>query len=147
MKGISRLIATVFYVGYLPVAPGTFGSLAAAIFVWLFKPDVILFVILIMIGFSIGTICAHQAEKDFGVKDSGRIVIDEFIGYLASVAFLPVSAGYVISAFFIFRFFDILKPPPIRQCESIFKGGLGVMTDDLLAGVFTNIILQTWRLI
>ncbi|MBI3592707.1 MAG: phosphatidylglycerophosphatase A, partial [Nitrospirae bacterium] len=89
----------------------------------------------------------HAVEKNTGIKDSKHIVIDEFVGYLASVAFLPLTAGYIVAAFFLFRFFDILKPPPIRNVEKKFHGGLGIMLDDLLAGIFTNIILQIWRMI
>lgn len=101
---------------------------------------------LIIICFISGVISSHVADKEFGQKDSSKIVIDEFVGYLVSIAFLPLTFGYLISAFFLFRFFDILKPIPIRNIERRFHGGLGVMLDDIAAGIFTNIILQVWRI-
>jgi phosphatidylglycerophosphatase A len=66
---------------------------------------------------------------------------------MASIIFLPITIGYVVSAFCLFRFFDILKPPPIRNLERMFSGGIGVMIDDLAAGIITNLILQLWRLV
>lgn len=147
VQSMSKIIATVFFIGYIPFAPGTFGSLAGVIFIWAFKPDVPGQVILLITGFVLGILSSHIAEKDFGIKDSKHIVIDEFVGYLASVIFLPLTAGYIIAAFFLFRFLDILKPPPIRSLERMFSGGMGIMVDDVLAGIFTNIILQLWRMI
>ena len=146
-KFLSKIIATVFSIGYIPFAPGTFGTLASMAFIWIFKPDAVGQIIILITGFIIGVLSSHIAEKDFGVKDSKHIVIDEFVGYLASVLLLPLTPGYVVAAFLLFRFFDILKPPPIRNLERIFSGGIGVMIDDLLAGIFTNIILQIFRLI
>ena len=139
---LSKTVATVFFIGYIPFAPGTFGSLAALIFVLLLKPPVSLQVALLWAVFFIGLFSAHFAEKAFGERDSGHIVIDEFAGYLVSVLFLPLTAGYLIAAFFLFRFFDILKPSPIRNVERALNGGLGIMLDDVLAGVATNVILQ-----
>ena len=146
-KLLSKIIATVFFIGYIPFAPGTFGSLAGLIFIWVFKPDTVQQISILTAGFIIGVLSSHIVEKDSGIKDSKHIVIDEFIGYLVSIIFLPLTPGYVVAAFFLFRFFDILKPPPIRNLEKIFSGGIGVMIDDLLAGIFTNIILQIWRMI
>ncbi len=94
--------------------------------------------------FFLGTWSSDEAEKDLG-KDSGHIVIDEFCGYLVSILFLPHSIGYLIAAFVLFRIFDILKPPPIRQVEKAVSGGIGIMLDDLLAGLCANICLQAWR--
>jgi phosphatidylglycerophosphatase A len=144
---LHKLIATVFFIGYIPFAPGTFGSLAALAFVWLFKPSAVYMASLIVFVFLIGIWSSHRAEALFGIKDSSPIVIDEFAGYLVSAAFLPMSAGYLIAAFFLFRFFDIFKPPPIKNIERKFDGGLGIMLDDIAAGVFTNLTLQAWRLI
>lgn len=147
VQSISKVIATVFFIGYIPFAPGTFGSLAGLVFIWIFRPDFLQQIIILTAGFIIGVLSSQVVEKDFKIKDSRHIVIDEFIGYLASVIYLPLTVGYLIAAFFLFRFFDILKPPPIRNLEKIFSGGIGVMIDDLLAGIFTNIILQIWRMI
>ncbi|MCL0040941.1 phosphatidylglycerophosphatase A [Thermodesulfovibrionales bacterium] len=141
-QSLSKIIATVFFVGYIPFAPGTFGSLVAAIFIWTFRPDVLETVIILIAGFTIGVLVSNTTEKEFGQKDSKQIVIDEFVGYCVAIAFLPITIEYVIATFFLFRFFDILKPPPIRNIERMFSGGFGIMIDDVAAGVLTNIILQ-----
>jgi phosphatidylglycerophosphatase A len=74
-------------------------------------------------------------------------VIDEFCGYFISVLFVPKSIGYLIAAFFIFRLFDIVKPPPVRNAENYFSGGFGIMFDDVLAAIYTNLCLQAWKFI
>ena len=147
MNKILKNIATLGFVGYLPVAPGTWGSLVSAVFTAFLGPSSAVQAILIVIGFVIGTISSTVAERVIGQTDSGHIVIDEFIGFLVSVVYLPQTYGYLIAAFFLFRFFDILKPFPIRQAERALKGGFGIMTDDVLAGIYTNAILQIWKLI
>jgi phosphatidylglycerophosphatase A len=146
LRLFSKIIASVCFVGYIPFASGTFGSLAALIFMWLLKPDRPLQGVLVVTVFALGTLVAHVAEGIFG-KDSGRIVIDEFAGFMLSVFLLPLTAGYLTAAFFLFRFFDILKPPPIRNIERAVSGGLGVMLDDAAAALMTNLLLQTWRLV
>jgi phosphatidylglycerophosphatase A len=146
-KFISKLIATVFFIGYIPFAQGTFGSLAGVAFIWIFKPDFSLQIVILIAGFIFGIVSSQIVEKESGTKDSKHIVIDEFVGYMASIIFLPITIGYVVSAFCLFRFFDILKPPPIRNLERMFSGGIGVMIDDLAAGIITNLILQLWRLV
>jgi len=147
MNKILKNIATLGFVGYLPVAPGTWGSLVSAVFVAFLNPSSTVQAVLIVIGFVIGTISSTVAERVIGRTDSGHIVIDEFIGFFVSVVYLPQTYGYFIAAFFLFRFFDILKPFPIRQAERTLKGGFGIMTDDVLAGIYTNAILQIWKLI
>ncbi len=143
---ISKLLATVFFVGYLPVAPGTFGTFAGMLFVWLLKPDIgTQFAVLVAV-LVVGTVASGIAEQTFGQKDCRHIVIDEFAGYLCSIILLPLTPVYMVAAFFLFRFFDILKPPPIRALERI-GGGAGIMLDDLAAGVLTNILLQISRLL
>jgi phosphatidylglycerophosphatase A len=88
----------------------------------------------------VGVWVSMEVEKDWG-KDSSRVVIDEAAGMCISLLFVPVSLAYMITALLLFRFFDILKPLYIRKAESL-PGGWGVMTDDVLAGVYTNIVLQ-----
>jgi phosphatidylglycerophosphatase A len=150
MKGffgfMHKIIATVFFIGYIPFAPGTFGSLAALAVVWIFKPDAFLLLIILAVAFAAGIVSSHSVEKNSGLKDNSRIVIDEFVGYLFAVAFLPLNIGYIIAAFVLFRFLDVLKPPPIKNLERMFSGGIGVMIDDMAAGIITNIILQAWKL-
>ncbi len=146
-KNISKVIATVFFIGYVHFAHGTCGSIAAFLFVLIVKPSNFSLAIIIIISFVAGVISSHIAEKEFGIKDSPKIVIDEFVGYLVSIAFLPLTLGYLISAFFLFRFFDILKPIPIINIQRRFHGGMGIMLDDIAAGIFTNVILQVWRIL
>lgn len=110
----------------------------------LLKPDNAELLIGSLLVLLIGTLTAHYAERQLG-KDSSHIIIDELCGYLISVLFIPSRTGYLIAAFILFRIFDILKPPPIRKIEDIFPGGAGVMLDDVLAGIYTNVCLQLWR--
>ncbi|MFZ5998160.1 MAG: phosphatidylglycerophosphatase A [Nitrospirota bacterium] len=139
---VSKAIATVLFIGFIPFAPGTFGSLAGVAYLWLVKPDTPLLLITIIVGFVAGVISAREAGEIFGEEDSRHIVIDELIGYFISMLYLPVTVGYLVAAFVLFRIFDILKPPPIRNIERAVRGGLGVMLDDVVAGIFTNVILQ-----
>lgn len=141
-KYLSRTIATVFFVGYIPFASGTFGTLAGLGAIWLLSLDNFHIVVIAGVGILVGTVSAHVAEKDFHEKDSKYIVIDEFVGYFISIVFIPLTAGYMAAAFFLFRFFDVWKPFPIRNIEKTVNGGLGVMLDDVAAGIFTNFILQ-----
>jgi phosphatidylglycerophosphatase A len=145
MKVILKHIATLWFIGYLPVAPGTFGTLFAFVIFILLKPSLSAHFTLLLLITVVGVISSHVAEILLNERDSGHIVIDEVCGYFVSVLFLPYSLGYAVAAFFLFRFFDILKPFPIRQIESSMKGGIGVMTDDILAGIYTNAILQIWN--
>jgi len=142
-----RIIATLGFVGYLPFAPGTFGSVVAMIFFIIAKPSLPVHLALVVAIILVGTVASHHAEKMLKEKDSGHIVIDEFAGYALSVLFLPSTFRYYLAAFLLFRFFDILKPPPIRLTERFFHGGIAIMADDLLAGIFTNALLQLWILL
>ena len=81
-----------------------------------------------------------------GRKDDRRIVIDEMMGFFVTMLWLPRTVFFIVIGFFLFRFFDILKPPPIRRLENI-QGGFGVVLDDVVAGIYANIALQLVRLI
>jgi phosphatidylglycerophosphatase A len=135
--------ATLWFVGRIPVAPGTFGTAAAVALVFLLKPGPVALSVIGLLFVFYGAFAAGRAEKTLG-KDAPSIVIDEFAGYLVSVFFLPLEAGYILAAFILFRAFDILKPPPVRLLERL-GGGAGVMADDVAAGVLTNLVLQGWR--
>jgi phosphatidylglycerophosphatase A len=141
----SVFVATVFGVGYCPVAPGTAGTGVALLLFWLLRPDGRLQMLLAACIIIIGIIASHYADKSFGTKDSGRIVIDEVAGYAVAVLFLPMTPGYLIAGFLLFRVFDIVKPPPVRQIERALPGGLGVVMDDVAAGVYANLCLQLWK--
>lgn len=141
---IFRNLATLGFIGYLPIAPGTFGSFAAMLFFYLLKPSLSVHVFLLIAVAFIGTIASHKAEKLLNEKDSRHIVIDEFAGYTLSILLLPSTLPYFFAAFLLFRLFDILKPPPIQWIESTLAGGLGIMADDLMAGFYTNALIQIW---
>ncbi|MBF0541137.1 MAG: phosphatidylglycerophosphatase A [Nitrospirae bacterium] len=136
---VLKNIATLTFIGYSPIAPGTAGTAVTMLFVYLLKPSTLLLLLLIVISFIIGVISSTSAEITFKKKDCSHIIIDEFVGSLITIAFIPQTPYNLILAFFAFRFFDILKPPPARQFEYIFKRGLGVMMDDVAAGIYANI--------
>ena len=138
---LCTMIASVFYIGYLPVAPGTLGSLAALALYYFICNNTIIMSVFILIAIILGFMTAGKVEKLFGEKDPGEIIIDEFAGMLISLYRMPPTMGYVVTGFLLFRFFDIVKPRPIRNLEKL-KGSLGIMSDDLVAGVYTNIALQ-----
>lgn len=143
-KGIAPVIATLLGIGYLPLAPGTAGTLAA-LAVYLLLPET-LFTdffpgLLSLALFSlIAVFLTDLAEKQM-TRDDKRIVLDEFLGFFFAVFFLPKNLVLVIIAFILFRVLDIFKPFPINSLQKL-KGGWGIMADDLLAGVLTNICLQ-----
>ena len=143
MRKISQLLATVFYAGYFPVAPGTFGTLVA-FGVYLILPRNFIelpcfwsFPVLLTIPL---VVIITEAEKGME-RDDKRIVLDEFLGYFYAVIFLPKSLYVGIGAFVLFRIFDILKPPPVYQIQK-WKAGWGVVADDVMAGIYANLILQ-----
>jgi phosphatidylglycerophosphatase A len=142
---IAKIIASVFYIGHIPFASGTFGTLAGAAFIWIVQPSLMGQAIVLALTVVIGIKAADVAEKAYGTKDSRQIVIDEVAGYFCSIIFLPLTPVYIIAAFFLFRLFDIWKPWPICACEKL-EGGLGVMMDDVAAGILTNLVLQIVRL-
>lgn len=143
---IHKQIATLSFIGYLPYAPGTFGTAAAVLFVYLWHPTDTALLVLIPVLFLIGTAASHSTEKVLG-KDSGHIVIDEVCGYLVAVLFVPRTTAVLIAAFVLFRVFDILKPPPVRHIEKTVPGGAGVMLDDILAALYANVCIQLWMII
>lgn len=141
---ITKTLSTFFYVGYLPAVPGTFASLAALFLFYLIKDNIFIYALSIIISISLGLLVSSEAEKLFKRKDAKCIVIDEVAGMLLSVAFMPYDFKLAVIAFFLFRILDTLKPYPADNLQNL-KGGLGVMSDDIVAGVYTNIILQVVR--
>jgi phosphatidylglycerophosphatase A len=179
LLSLAKFVSTVGFIGYLPFAHGTFGTLIGLIFMVILKPDLSLHITLSILFIIIGIISSNQTIKLLkndsyistekstyppfskggagGIKRKGKlevkkkddpnfIVIDEFGGYMVSLLFLPLTWDNLIAAFILFRIFDIIKPPPIKTIEIRLKGGLGIMADDVMAGVYTNILLQLWRL-
>jgi phosphatidylglycerophosphatase A len=141
---ILKYIATLGFIGYIPFAPGTLGSAFSFIVFILLKPALAAHIFILLFAVPLGIMSSHFAEKLLQEKDSRHIVIDEFCGYLFSVLFIPFSITNALLAFFLFRVFDILKPFPIRKIETTFRGGYGIMADDIMAAVYANAILQIW---
>ena len=146
------LIASGLGTGYSPVAPGTAGSalavVLAALYAWaagLGRFEGLLYPALILLLFVVGVWAAGKAEAIYGQKDCGKIVIDEVVGMLITLYLLPASWLYLTLGFFMFRLFDIVKPFPARRIDQGLGGGLGVMLDDVVAGIYANICLQALR--
>ena len=142
MRKITLFFSSVFGLGYISKAPGTVSSVGAALLWYFFAPEdyfIQAFVIIVAVFASI--VFSSAAEKIYKTTDDGRITIDELAGMWISLAFLPKTALFAILGFVLFRFFDIKKPWIIDKAQK-FKGGLGITADDVVAGVFANIILQ-----
>ncbi len=130
--------------GFLPIAPGTWGAAAAAIIYYYFLYYLPLWAITATIAatYALGTIAADSFDLRRGTKDNGSIVIDEFVGQWITLLAAPHTLICTAAGFFIFRIFDILKPPPIRLIEKRIRGGHGVMADDAVAGIYSWLTLQ-----
>jgi phosphatidylglycerophosphatase A len=140
---LAVFVATVAYCGYFPVAPGTVGSAAGLIVYllvwWAQSPAVEVGLILVL--FAAGVWAGTTAERYFGGIDPGPIVIDEVVGMLITLAFIPVGWSGALAGFVLFRIFDVFKPYPAGRFERL-HGGLGVMADDAMAAVYANISLR-----
>lgn len=141
------ILGTVLGIGFIPFMPGTFGTLAAALVYlglpagWLNTvPGIIYFVAALVGLYFIGVFITGKAERKLG-HDAGSIILDEFVAYFICVLFLPKSYLMAVYTFALFRVFDIAKPWPIRPSQKL-KGGWGVMTDDVIAAVLTNLFMQ-----
>ncbi len=157
MRAFIVFLATGGYVGYSPLAPGTCGSLVGVgIYLLLrhllgavppLRPlPVSLYLLSLIALFFLASWLAAEAEKVFKQKDCRKIVIDEIVGYLVAMSFLPPQGRYVILGFILFRGFDIIKPFPVGTFERRLRGGYAVVADDIMAGVYTNIVLQLLHL-
>ncbi len=143
MKHFILVLATGFGVGYSPVAPGTLGTLIAIpVFYFLSNISSPVYEITLIGFFFLSVWISENAEIFFGKKDDQRIVLDEMMGFLVTMLWIPKTAILILIGLFLFRFFDILKPFPIRHLEKKLRGGYGVVLDDVLAGVYGNIVLQ-----
>ena len=143
MTRLAVFIATVGYCGYFPFAPGTIGSAAGLVVYllvwWTHSPIVEIAVILGL--FVAGVWAGTTAEQYFGGIDPGPVVIDEVVGMLITLAFIPVGWSGALAGFLLFRVFDVIKPFPAGRFEQL-HGGLGVMADDAMAAVYANLSLR-----
>lgn len=144
MTRLAVFIATVGYCGYFPFAPGTVGSAAGLVFwalVW-WSGSTVLEVALIVGLFAAGVWAGTTAERYFGGVDPGPIVVDEVVGMLITLAFIPgLGWSGALAGFVLFRIFDVVKPYPAGRFEQL-HGGLGVMADDAMAAIYANVCLR-----
>lgn len=142
MNHFFLLIATGFGAGLSPIVPGTAGTLVAIpIYYVVSSISSPLYELTLVALFFFSSWISNQAEQYWGKKDDRRIVIDEIMGFLVTMLWIPKSLFSIVAGFFLFRFFDILKPFPIRRLEQV-KSGFGVVLDDVLAGIYSNILLH-----
>ena len=142
MININTLFVSVFGVGFIPIASGTFGSLAGIIIgyiLYYINNNLLYFAIPVL--FIFGVLCANIYQKQTGEKDSSVIVIDEVVGQLIAMLFIIDNPLLVFISFILFRIFDIFKPWPASYADRKIKGGLGVMLDDVVAGIYALISL------
>jgi phosphatidylglycerophosphatase A len=136
--------------GAAPVAPGTFGTLAAIPLALLLQPlEPAPYLALVILLFLLGIPICGRTAQDLGLHDPGGIVFDEWVGLLLTLWLAPPGWPWLLAGFLLFRLFDIWKPWPIRWLDRRVGGGLGIMLDDLLAGLFAFVFLQLgvylWR--
>ena len=154
MKLFCRIISTGLGIGYFPIAPGTMGALEILILYWIaptFTPIQLIVIILVLsaLGIYTATITEKEISHKLGPaegKDPGIIVIDEIVGMLVALVFVPKTITFLIIAFILFRIFDIVKPFPIRKIENLHSGW-GIVLDDIFAGIYANLVIQLGRLI
>jgi len=144
----SILLATGFGAGYVPIAPGTAGSAVGVLLFYLLSPlppawylSITAFVTLAAIWFS------GRAEKILGTNDPPQVVIDEIAGQLITLALLPPDWHYMLAGFLLFRLVDIIKPFPANKINRDMHGGAGIVLDDVVAGIYANLLLQIARII
>ena len=137
------LVATGFGLGRIPVAPGTFGTLAAIPLAWMMAwmdSGTMAFFLVSLILLSVYV--ADRAALIMGQKDPGSIVIDEIAGFCVTMTLVPVGWVSILLGFIAFRCFDVLKPIPVKYFENKFSGGAGIVLDDIMAGVLAALVLK-----
>jgi phosphatidylglycerophosphatase A len=141
MRSAALAIATCFGVGYVPVAPGTFGS-AAGLLLWAVLPgSPVTQLTAIVVTFAVGSWASNAAERHFQRTDPGPVVVDEVMGMLVTLLLVPAGWLVAVLGFLWFRIFDVVKPYPANRLEQL-PGGVGVMADDFMAAVYANLALR-----
>ena len=136
-------LATGCYIGNISFAPGTFGSVLGLVLCYFLSKIGILPSLFIAVSFVFCAMwIAHEAEKILQTKDPGCIVIDEIAGMILTLIGLPFNITTIVTGFLVFRALDIWKPYPIRFFDQQLSGGIGVVMDDVAAGILSNIVLR-----
>lgn len=139
---LAFVFATGFGSGYSPFAPGTAGSVVGLLFVWgMTFMDLTGQVVFTMVVSALAMVAADIVAKSIGLKDPGLVVADEIAGMMVTMIAVPITLKSALIGFVLFRVMDVVKPPPARQFEH-FKGGVGIVADDLMAGVYANLALR-----
>lgn len=141
MRKRVKLVASFFYLGHSPFMPGTLGSLGGLAVYFLVRNYEVLYAFSIIFLFMLGMMFAGEAERIYKRKDAKMIVIDEACGMLLTLFFVPMGMFSAVLGFFLFRIFDILKPPPAKKLEKL-TGAMGIMFDDIVAAIYANLVLQ-----
>jgi phosphatidylglycerophosphatase A len=135
-------VATAGGAGYFPIAPGTAGSLVGLIlFYGLYQLPLAYQVAAVVLVSLAGVAAGTRVARQSGIEDPGIVVIDEVAGMWVSLLFLPLTPVTAVAGFLLFRVLDVIKPAPARQLEHL-PGGWGIMCDDLMAGVYANVLLR-----
>ena len=138
---IIKMLSTWFYVGNLPVAPGTAASAVGVVIAMICSSSMALYIFITLIVTILGFMVSGKMEAILDQKDPGCIVIDEVAGVMIAFFLLPLTPVVIITAFFLFRAFDMFKIYPVNKFEQL-EGSTGVMMDDVIAGLYTNIVMQ-----
>jgi phosphatidylglycerophosphatase A len=148
MKFLAKTIATFFGTGYFPLAPGTFASLVIVLLYKYFLADisVLIYLGLAIIIYIVGIWSSSRVAQEMQTEDPRKIVIDEVLGQWLALFALEPTWRLVLVSFFLFRFFDIVKPLFIKKAET-FRSGWGIMLDDIMAGMYASIILNLYLLL
>lgn len=141
MTFVAVMLATSLGVGYIPIAPGTFGSLVGLLLWWVVPPSAGAQLAAIVAVFVLGAWSAGVCERQFHSRDPQVVVVDEVLGVLMTLWLNPVGWGGALVGFVLFRLFDVLKPYPANRLEAL-HGGIGVMADDAMAAVYANLTLR-----
>ena len=141
-RGPANFLALGAGSGLAPRAPGTFGTLVGIPVLLVMPTGWVPYALVTLALFALGVWCCDACARDLGVHDHPAIVFDEIVGYLVTMVAAPRSVGFLVLGFALFRFFDVLKPWPIGPLDRRVAGGLGIMLDDVLAGVFAAVGVQ-----
>lgn len=145
-KGI-LFFSSGFLTGYSPVASGTVGTLAGiAVYLVLSLLPIPLYIIATIVLTGAAVWLSAEAARIYGHKDPSEVVIDEIVGYLCAMATFAPDWRLIVAGFFVFRFFDVVKPFPANRINDRVSGGTGIVFDDIVAGIYTNVCLQVLRM-